>query len=177
MPAAFRSIVAGAHIRAVPLLPEDQLVDLACALEREQHRSRCWTTPARLFVVEGVDVSEVAWRRIGEGNPYHLLETVCVDADALAVGLTTHGWAFPPDDPLSWYGRPSQHPGRLRVRTATVVGRDGAHCSAIRIQHRADVVVDRGNGEGPLIDALRRVWLPPRPIVRGPHPARCRRDG
>ena len=59
----------------------------------------------------------------------------------------------------------------------TVVSREGCHCSAIRLQHAGDVVVDRGGGEGPLLEALLAVWLPPVPAAHGLRPARCRRDG
>lgn len=166
---------------------EPQLADLACALELDQHRTGCWTTPSRLLVLDHgpgdgkvLDVAlatgTVRWARLGEGNPYHLLETAVIAPSAAAVALLTHGWAFPPDDPLSWYGRPSHHPGRVRVRTATVVSREGGHCSAIRLQH-ADVIVDHGKGGGPLLEALLAVWLPPRGATPGPRPARCRRDG
>lgn len=166
---------------------EPQLAGMACALELDQHRTGCWTAPSRLLVLdhdpadgEVLDVAlatgTVRWARLGDGNPYHLLETAVIAPATAAVALLTHGWAFPPDDPLSWYGRPSRHPGRVRVRTVTVASREGSHCSAIRLQH-GDVIVDRGGGGGPLLEALLAVWLPPAPVAPSVRPARCRRDG
>jgi hypothetical protein len=117
----------------------------------------------------------LAWRRLGEGNPYHLLDTVVVEADdTAALALLVHGWAFPPDDVDSWFGRPSEHPGRIRVRSVTIVTPDRRRCSAIRLQHR-EARVDSG-GTGALMDAMLSVWDRPPRRAPGPVPARCRRD-
>ncbi len=168
-------------------LTDDQLAHLARNVEAVQHRTGCWTAPARLLALGLGDLAAletalatetVPWRRLGEGNPYHLLDTVAVAPDRTpAVALVVHGWAFPPDDLGSWSGRPSLHPGRVRARTATVVTPDGRQCSAIRLQRSDDVIVDP-RGEGPLVEALLGLWSQrsqPR-AARPPVPARCRRE-
>ncbi len=165
-------------------LTDEHLASLATSLEAEHDRRGTWTTPAGLYALlplasdlidEALATDRVPWLRIGEGSAYHLLEVSHIGDDVEALALLTHGWAFPPDDPGSWFGRPSQHPGRRRARTVTVVTRDGRRCSAIRLQGAA-VVVDPG-GEGQLMEALLGVWdrpgvaPPPAPV-----PARCRRE-
>ena len=175
-------------------LSDTHLAQLACALEADQHRTGRWTSPARLVGLEPIEPlaldralaeGRVAWQRLGEGSPYHLVDTVRLDPDAtIAIGLVVHGWAFPPDEPDTWVGRPSRHPGRIRVRTATVVTPEGTRCSAIRLQDRADVIVDAG-GEGAMLSALTMAWARAflgaavgerRGLGSGPLPALCRRD-
>jgi hypothetical protein len=182
-------------------ISDTDLAELALALEAAQHESGCWTTPPRVLAIDPLDdgcLPDVAaawlataapspaataprvpppWRLVGEGDPYHLLDRVRVEERAaLVLALVVHGWAFPPDDPASWYGRPSQHPGRLRARTATVVTPDRRQWSAIRLQGR-EVRVDPA-GEGPLMDALLSAWTPPgeRRADDRRRPAYCRRD-
>ena len=87
-------------------LTDDHLEQLVLALEAEQHLTRCWTSPPRLLALEPMEpdlletalaAGTVPWRRLGEGNPYHLLETVAIDTDETpALALVVHGWAFPP---------------------------------------------------------------------------------
>ena len=169
-------------------ITDDHLSQLALALEAEQHLTSCWTSPPRLLGLEPMALDRletalaagtVPWRRLGEGNPYHLLETVTIDAgETPALALVVHGWAFPPDDPDSWFGRPSQHPGRIRVRTAAVVTPDRRECSAVRLLHR-DVTVLTG-GTGALMEAMLAVWDRVRPQASARTttvpPAYCRRD-
>jgi hypothetical protein len=176
----------------VTSLTDTHLAQLACDLESAQHRTGRWTSPALLVGLPPVDpgvleaalaAGTVPWERLGEGAPYHLVDTVRLDpARTVAIGLVVHGWAFPPDDPDSWIGRPSRHPGRVRVRTSTVVTPNGSRCSAIRLQNRPDVIVDAG-GEGAMLSALTMAWA--RALLAsdreaaaaaGPQPARCRRD-
>jgi hypothetical protein len=162
---------------------DEQLAHLARGLEAAQHARHSWTSPARLCGLEPIDRDQldvalasgsVPWLRLGEGNPYHLLGAVGTQIERYpAIGLVVHGWAFPPDDPASWHGRPSRHPGRRRVRSATVVTVDGRRCSAIRVQHGGEPTVSY-EGQGQLMNAMLRVWSGP-PEER-PSPAWCRRD-
>jgi hypothetical protein len=169
-------------------LTDDHLSQLVLALEAEQDLTRCWTSPPRLLALEpmapdlldtALAAGTVPWRRLGEGNPYHLLETVAIDVDETpALALVVHGWAFPPDDPDSWFGRPSQHPGRIRVRTAAIVTPDRRECSAVRLLHREVKVLSGGTGA--LMEAMLAVWDRARPPASARtttvQPAYCRRD-
>jgi hypothetical protein len=162
---------------------DEQLARLVRALEAEQHARHSWTSPARLCGLEPIGRDEldlalatgsIPWVRLGEGNPYHLLGAVGPQIERYPViALVVHGWAFPPDDPASWRGRPSRHPGRRRVRSATVVTVDGRRCSAVRVQHSEETTVSY-EGQGLLMDAMLRVWLEPPGERRSP--AWCRRD-
>ena len=99
------------------------------------------------------------WQRLAEGDPYRFLDAVRVRNDEVpALALVACGWAFPPERPEEWHGRPSTNPRRVRVRTAVVVTPDGRQCSAIERRDTGAVVVDELGGEGPMMRALTSAW-------------------
>ena len=105
--------------------------------------------------------------------------TAAIDAEATAaIAVVVHGWAFPPDDPDAWFGRPSQHPGRIRVRTAAIVTPERRECSAVRLLHREVKVLSGGTGA--LMEAMLAVWdrggPPASARLAAAQPAYCRRD-
>ena len=67
-----------------------------------------WTTPARLYVLDVPDVADPAdlvagahpWLRLGRGQPVPPARDRRASSHGrVAVGLVTHGWAFPPERP------------------------------------------------------------------------------
>jgi hypothetical protein len=150
----------------VPDLSDAQLHQLAVLLEEAVFRS--WQAPSRLYGVFLPPPGRAPWRNpagdpeptwwcVAEGDPYDFLDWVRVDESVDALALAVTGWAFPPEAPETWRGRPSQHPQRVRVRSVVVVSPDGRQCSAIRRRDTGEVAVD-ANGEGPMMRALLAVW-------------------
>jgi hypothetical protein len=138
-------------------LTDDELADLARSLDARLHAEGVWHGPARLY---GLGAAR-EWSRLAQGDPYRFLDTVRIDEAAVAaLALVAMGWAFPPDRPETWHGRPSAHPDRVRVRTTTVVTPDRRHCSVVRRRDTGEILVDTC-GEGPLLRALVAVWRPP----------------
>lgn len=150
----------------MPQLSDHQLNQLAVLLEGSVFRS--WRASSRLFGIFVPPPGEAPWRDpsgeaeptwwcVAEGDPYDFLDWVRVDDTVDAVALAVTGWAFPPEAPETWRGRPSQHPQRVRVRSVVVVTADGRQCAAIRRRDSGDLLVD-STGEGPMMRALLSVW-------------------
>lgn len=167
----FRSTPARAHAPDVRYLTDDDLAHLAADLEALVHDTTSWFEPPRLYGLGRADVASLRalpatrrrwWLQLAEGDPYDFLDLVAVDEDDCdALALVACGWAFPPDDPATWTGRPSEHPRRLRVRTVVVVSPDGRQCAAVRQHRDHDPVSLEADGEGALLRALQRVWTEP----------------
>jgi hypothetical protein len=110
------------------------------------------------------------WLRLAAGDPYRFLDTVRVgETDVGVLALAAGGWAFPPDEPSTWHGRPSAHAERVRVGTLTLVTPDRRQCSAIHRRDTDEVIIDDG-GEGPLLRALHAVWCRPGESGSAPGP-------
>jgi hypothetical protein len=152
-------------------ISDDDLAHLAADLEAEVHDLGSWFDAPRLYGLSSADVACVRsipaardrfWLQLAEGDPYDFLDRVSVDeVEFPTLALVAHGWAFPPDDPASWFGRPSEHPRRLRVRTVVVVVPDGRQCAAVRQRRDGDPVSLETDGQGGLLRALQRVWAEP----------------
>jgi hypothetical protein len=154
----------------VRYLTDDDLAHLAADLEAIVHDTTSWFEPPRLYGLGLADVASYRalparrgrwWLELASGDPYDFLDRVAVDDDCAALALVACGWAFPPDDPATWIGRPSAHPRRLRVRTVVVVSPDGRQCAAVRQRRPGDPVTLETDGEGALLRALQRVWTEP----------------
>jgi hypothetical protein len=153
----------------VPQLTDAQLHQIAVLLEGNVFRS--WRAPSRLYGVflpppgkapwrDPSGEGEPTWWCVAEGDPYDFLDWVRVDDSVDALALAVTGWAFPPEAPETWHGRPSQHPQRVRVRSVVAVTPDGRQCAAIRRKDTDDLMVDT-SGEGPMMRALLGVWGEP----------------
>jgi hypothetical protein len=146
---------------------DEELVHLATELAATMRATGGWHDPPRLFGLvpqAGPSAPRLLrsggrrWQRLAEGDPYRFLDAVRVRNDEVpALALVACGWAFPPERPEEWHGRPSTHPRRVRVRTAVVVTPDGRQCSAIERRDTGAVVVD-DRGEGPMMRALMSAW-------------------
>jgi hypothetical protein len=153
----------------VPQLTDSQLSQIAVLLEESVFRS--WRATSRLYGVfvpppgaapwrDPSGEAEPTWWCVAEGDPYDFLDWVRVDGSVDALALAVTGWAFPPEAPETWRGRPSAHPQRVRVRSVVVVTPDGRQCSALRRRDTGELLVDV-DGEGPMMRALLGVWGEP----------------
>jgi hypothetical protein len=104
------------------------------------------------------------------GDPYETLLGFNAPGDWMAMGMLTGGWTYPPDiaEHVDFErGRflvvpPSQHPRRLRVRTAYLCTRDGATYGHTKVSDGR--AVDEAPSSGRMVDAFRRVFgLPTEP--------------
>src|SRR5579871_1980101 len=105
------------------------------------------------------DAEKVDVMPLGGRHPEQLLLGHRVDPEWRAIGLLTWGWGAPADGPLSGT-RPSQHPERVRSRTAIAVGRYGEVKACSRL---ADGRVLHEAPEGWLVDCLLRAVDRPTP--------------
>ncbi|MDQ6613334.1 MAG: hypothetical protein M3083_00830 [Actinomycetota bacterium] len=104
----------------------------------------------------------LAYRRLGEGEPYELLAGVdAAGADGLL--LAWEGWDWPPDaTPEERRRPPSAHPDRREVRMVILAARDGRLVSVARQRGmEPEAFVDEG--AGPLLDALQAALERSRP--------------
>jgi hypothetical protein len=146
---------------------DEDLVHFATDLAATMRATAGWHDPPRLYgLVAGavrrqprlLRAGGRSWRPLAEGDPYCFLDAIRVRNDEVpALALVACGWAFPPERPEEWHGRPSTHPRRIRVRTVVVVTPDGRQCSAIDRRDTGAVIVD-DRGEGPMMRALMNAW-------------------
>jgi hypothetical protein len=164
---AFRSGPRQAHTTGMDHVSDEELVRLATELAATVGTTGGWHEPPQLYGLvpdaarRGSGLLPAGgrrWQRLAEGDPYRFLDAVHVRNDEVpALALIACGWAFPPDRPEEWHGRPSTHPRRVRVRTVVVVTPDGRQCSAIERRDTGGVIVD-DRGEGPMMRALMGAW-------------------
>jgi hypothetical protein len=97
-------------------------------------------------------------------DPYETLLGFEAPDDWMAMGMMTGGWTYPPDiaEAVDFErGRflvvpPSQHPRRLRVRTAYLCTRGGATYGHTRVSDGR--TLDEAPSSGRMVDAFRRVF-------------------
>jgi hypothetical protein len=160
---------------------DEDLVRLTTALAATLRSTTGWHEPPRLYGLlpmwsvprapGPVHSGGRRWLRLAEGDPYRFLDTVRVRRQEVsALALAASGWAFPPEHPEQWHGRPSTHPRRIRVRTLTVVTPDRRQCSALERRDSGAVVID-DRGEGPMMRALLSAWSTEEATGPPPHAA------
>jgi len=93
-----------------------------------------------------------------DGHPLDTLLAFTAPAEWQAIGVSAEGWAASMDSGV----RPSQSKGRMRVRTTTLVARDGAVAAGVR--KAGGELEQMGAGAGTVLDALKRAMgLPTAP--------------
>jgi hypothetical protein len=94
----------------------------------------------------------------GNENVYEALESVVIPKKAVAILVTTPGWAAPLNQDGEMEGMPSQHPERRRVKLVTC--NDGEFAGhAMAFQDSPDEIeTDEGTAQGALAEAIRDAW-------------------
>lgn len=136
----------------------EKLEGLVAAVDADAEE-RGWNEGHRLLRIEQADAegADVGMKEI-EGHPLNTLLGFTAPPDWLAIGVVAEGWAAS----LDAGARPSQAKGRMRMRSTTLVGRDGTVASGMRIA--GEDFKQMGEGMGTILDALKRaVGVPTAP--------------
>jgi hypothetical protein len=117
---------------------------------------------ARLYSVEVQDNGDIdAVVQYENGDVYELLESA--DAHRVAkksknILIVTCGWAAPrPENKEEEEVAPSEHPERRRVMLSVIAGDEGM-VSTLRFADSDEVMVDEGEAQGSLAEAIHELW-------------------
>ena len=101
-----------------------------------------------------VDAADAVGADVGtkpiDGHPLNTLLGFTAPPEWLAIGVCAEGWAASLDSGV----RPSKSKGRMRVRNTTLVARNGAVASGMRLA--GSELEQMGEGVGTILDALKR---------------------
>lgn len=117
-----------------------------------------WGCPALLFGIgrsdEAATEVEIAVREI-DGHPAESLQGFSAPANWTAIGVCAEGWAYPSPG-IGHSDRPGAPagPGRERVRSLVLLGREGQVAARLRWQDGR--VAKEAPAEGLMMDCLRR---------------------
>jgi hypothetical protein len=128
----------------------EQLEALVAAVDAGTEENG-WNEGHFLIRVDATDAegADVGTKPIA-GHPLNTLLGFTAPPEWLAIGVCAEGWAASMDSGV----RPSQSKGRMRVRNTTLVARNGAVASGMRLA--GGEFQQMGEGIGTILDALKR---------------------